>query len=84
MKIRLALMLLAATAMSASAQSGSSEIQQRQACMGDAMRLCAAYVPDRAKITDCMASQHDQLSPQCRAVFDASADARASAYMRKR
>lgn len=84
MKIQLALMLLAATAMPVSAQSGPSEIQQRQMCMGDAMRLCAVYIPDRAKITDCMASQHDQLSPQCRAVFDASADARASANVRKR
>lgn len=83
MKIQVALMLLAVAAMPASAQSGPTEIQQQQACMGDAMRLCSAYIPDRAKITGCMASQHDQLSAQCRAVFDASADARA-ASMRKR
>ena len=84
MKMKLALVLLAAIATPAFAQSGPSESQQRQACMGDAMRLCAAYVPDRGKIKDCLASQHDQLSPQCRVVFDASVEAQASAQMRKR
>ncbi|QPF84726.1 hypothetical protein IC762_34935 [Bradyrhizobium genosp. L] len=79
MKRRLALVVIAATiapAMtSAFAQSGPSEAVQRQACMGDAMRLCGAYIPDRNRIRDCMAAQVDSLSPSCRAVFDASTQA---------
>ncbi|RXT45040.1 hypothetical protein [Bradyrhizobium betae] len=75
MQIRLVLALLTATITPALAQSGPSEADQRQACMGDALRLCAAYVPDRAQIRNCMAAQRDQLSPQCRVVFDASSQA---------
>jgi hypothetical protein len=73
MKMRLLLVLLVTTITPVLAQSAPSEDEQRQACMGDAMRLCAAYIPDRAQIRSCMAAQHDQLSQQCRAVFDASA-----------
>ena len=69
------LALLTATITPALAQSGPSEAVQRQACMGDALRLCSEYVPDRDQIRDCMAAQRDQLSPSCRAVFDASAEA---------
>ncbi|MCA6126222.1 hypothetical protein J6500_30665 [Bradyrhizobium sp. WSM 1704] len=74
MKLRLALVLLgAAIAVSpALAQSAPSEEAQQQACMGDAMRLCAAYIPNRNRIRDCMAAQVDRLTPTCRAVFDAS------------
>jgi hypothetical protein len=48
MKIRLLLVLLVTTITPVLAQSAPSEDEQRQACMGDAMRLCAAYIPDRA------------------------------------
>lgn len=86
MKLRLALVLLGATiapAMTpASAQSGPNESMQRQACMGDALRLCSAYIPDRGRIRDCMAAQVEQLSPSCRAVFDASVQAERSPSQR--
>lgn len=78
MNFRVAILLLSATITPALAQAGPSESEQREACMGDAMRLCSAYVPDRARIRDCMATQRDRLSPQCRAVFDASAQAQRS------
>ena len=84
MKCRHVLVLLSATIMPALAQSGPSEAVQRQACMGDALRLCAAYIPDRAQIRDCMAAQLDQLSSQCRAVFDASKQAQKSQLQRSR
>jgi hypothetical protein len=74
MRFRLVLALLTATITPALAQSAPSEAVQRQACMGDALRLCSAYVPDRTQIRDCMAARRDQLSPSCRAVFDASAE----------
>lgn len=82
MNFRVAFLLLSATITPAFAQAGPSESEQRQACMGDAMRLCSAYVPDRAQIRDCMAAQLDRLSPQCRAVFDASAQAERSSSAR--
>jgi hypothetical protein len=84
MKCRLVLVLLNATITPALAQSGPSEAVQRQACMGDALRLCAAYIPDRAQIRDCMAAQLDQLTSQCRAVFDESRKVRRSQPQRSR
>ncbi|MDQ0394927.1 hypothetical protein [Labrys monachus] len=78
MKTRLALVLLAATVTPALAQSIPTEAQQRQACKGDAMRLCAADIPNMDRIRSCIISQHDQLSPPCRAVVDAGLRARAA------
>ncbi|KIU48968.1 hypothetical protein QU42_19895 [Bradyrhizobium sp. UASWS1016] len=78
MKLRLAIVLVGATMMPAMAQSGPNESMQRQACMGDAMRLCSAYIPNRGRIRDCMAARVEQLSPSCRAVFDASVQAERS------
>src|ERR1700710_17093 len=43
--------------------------EQQQACSGDAMRLCGAYVPDVDRITVCMIENKSQLSPGCRAFF---------------
>lgn len=83
MKLRLALVLLGATIAPAMAQSGPNESMQRQACMGDAVRLCGAYIPDRGRIRDCMAAQVEQLSPSCRAVFDASVQAERSPSSRR-
>jgi hypothetical protein len=43
--------------------------EQEQACSGDAMRLCGAYVPDVDRITVCMIQNRSQLSPGCRVYF---------------
>jgi hypothetical protein len=58
-------MLLVAT--TANAQ-GTSE--QASACIGDAFRLCSAYIPDRTQIEACLESKKRQLTPACRAQFD--------------
>lgn len=84
MNFRVALILLTVTIAPALAQSGPSEDVQRQACMGDALRLCSSYIPDRGQIRNCMAAQLDRLSPQCRAVFDASVQAQRSQAERSR
>jgi hypothetical protein len=47
--------------------------EQRQACTGDAFRLCSSEIPDISRITACMAANKSSLSPRCRVVFDASA-----------
>ena len=83
MKRLVAFVLLGATFAPALAQSAPSESLQRQACMGDAMRLCSAYIPDRGRIQSCMAARIDELSPPCRAVFDASIQAERSASPRR-
>ncbi|MCD0422634.1 hypothetical protein LOC51_35960 [Rubrivivax sp. JA1024] len=43
--------------------------EQQQACSGDAMRLCGAFVPDVDRITVCMMQNKAQLTPGCRAFF---------------
>jgi hypothetical protein len=43
--------------------------EQEQACTGDAMRLCGAFIPDVDRITACMISNKAQLSPVYRAHF---------------
>jgi hypothetical protein len=37
-----------------------------QACTPDAMRLCAQFIPDRARVTTCMMANRAQLSEPCR------------------
>jgi hypothetical protein len=44
--------------------------EQQQMCAGDAMRLCAADIPDVDRITACMEQRRDALSDGCRAVFE--------------
>lgn len=69
-KFQLGLML--ATALSVSIWPAASEAytpEQQEACTGDAMRLCSAYVPDVDRITVCMIQNKSQLSPGCRAHF---------------
>ena len=43
--------------------------QQRAACTGDALRLCAAEVPNVSRITSCMKANFSRLSAGCKAVF---------------
>jgi len=43
--------------------------EEEQACSGDAMRVCGAFVPDVDRITLCMIQNKSQLSPPCRAFF---------------
>jgi hypothetical protein len=64
--------LVFAAALSASispAASQSYTAEQQQACSGDAMRLCGAFVPDVDRITVCMIQNKSQLSPGCRVFF---------------
>jgi hypothetical protein len=69
-KFQLGLML--AMALPVSIWPAASEAytpEQQQACTGDAMRLCGAFVPDVDRITVCMIQNKSQLSPGCRAHF---------------
>jgi len=43
--------------------------EQTTACKGDALRYCAAEIPNEQKITVCMKAHVQQLSPECKAMF---------------
>ena len=52
---------------------------QRDACTGDAMRLCSQFIPDAGRTGACLNSKKAQLSPACRAVFGGSTARKAKA-----
>jgi hypothetical protein len=66
------LRLMLATALSVLMWPAASQAytpEEQQACSGDAMRLCSAYIPDVDRITVCMIQNKSQLTPGCRAFF---------------
>jgi hypothetical protein len=51
------------------AQDYRGTSDQRMSCTPDAFRLCAAYIPDGAKVENCLRQNVSNLSPACRSVF---------------
>ncbi len=43
--------------------------EQRQACTGDALKLCFSSIPNVEKTTACMKAHYAELTPRCRAAF---------------
>ena len=67
---RSGLMLAVAISVAALATPASAYTpEQQQACTGDAMSLCGAFIPDVDRITACMIQNKARLSPGCRAHF---------------
>lgn len=58
--------------------------EQRQACSGDAQRLCGHTIPDERRTGACLASNRRNLSPACRAVFSSGGKARRGKVRRSR
>ncbi|MCJ2019468.1 hypothetical protein MKK84_18835 [Methylobacterium sp. E-065] len=52
-------------------QTEASEAEAANLCRGDAFRLCLSEIPDRERITACMQRRKAELSPGCKAVFNA-------------
>lgn len=72
------ILLIGAITLAASSAGAFEGTQaQRDACMSDAFRLCSNEIPDVPRITACMETNKNSLSPGCRAVFDASDTAQA-------
>ena len=71
-KTSLLLVLLAAffSTTIAVAQDYRGTSDQRISCTPDAFRLCAGYIPDGAKVENCLRQNLLNLSTVCRAVFD--------------
>jgi len=57
---------------------------QRDACSGDAMRLCGEFIPDPGRTGACLNARRAQLSPACRAVFGGSSSVRKAKVKRSK
>ncbi len=64
-----ALGLILSVAFTAAPAMAQGTQAQRDACTGDAMRLCSQFIPDAGRTGACLNSKKAQLSPACRAVF---------------
>ena len=70
--VRLALSLVMAVSAAISATEALAfEItaEQREACMGDALRLCGSEIPDVDRVLVCMRAKKSQVSAHCRATI---------------
>jgi hypothetical protein len=52
------------------AQDYRGTSDQRMSCTPDAFRLCAGYIPDAAKVENCLRHNVSNLSEACRSVFE--------------
>ena len=69
-------LLLCALPTAASASVSKPTAEERGACMGDAISLCLAAIPNKARIASCLVSKMSQLSPRCRSQFEKAATSR--------
>ena len=51
------------------AQAFEITAEQREACMGDALRLCGSEIPDVDRVLVCMRAKKSQVSAHCRATI---------------
>ena len=58
----------------ASSQEYRGTWEQQMACTPDVWRLCSDQVPDVGRIVTCLRQNTPQLSSNCRAVFESSAE----------
>lgn len=61
----------------ASSQEYRGTWEQQMACTPDVWRLCGDQIPDVSRIVACLRQNTPQLSPNCRAVFESSAEQQA-------
>lgn len=70
---RLCIAVLAAFFTStAFAQDNKGTPEQRAACAPDAFRLCSRYIPDAARVENCLRQNAADLSDACRSIFEQS------------
>jgi hypothetical protein len=56
------------------AQEHRGSLEQQMACTPDVWRLCGDQIPDVSRIVACLRQNTPQLSSNCRAVFESSAE----------
>lgn len=64
----------------AAAQGAPGQVDVRQACTPDAMRLCSDTIPDVARTTACMKAKRAQLSSECRLAMGGGGRQRAATH----
>ena len=69
---------IALTVSALSTAAFAQSVEEQQACMNDAFRVCSATIPDRARTTACMIQNKSQLSAACQAVMAKYAPAEAA------
>jgi hypothetical protein len=62
----------------ASSQEYRGTWEQQMACTPDVWRLCGDQIPDVSRIVACLRQNTPQLSSNCRAVFESSAEQQAN------
>ena len=80
--IKVLVVLLCAT--TASAQENHGTPEQRAACAPDAFRFCSSYIPDPARVENCLRQRMADLSESCRSVFQQGAEEAMSESRRSR
>lgn len=65
----LAMTVASDTGWARSKQPADGTLQQRKDCADDARMVCGRFIPDVARITQCMTANKRQLTPQCRRHF---------------
>lgn len=62
--------IAAALALVVSGWAASAETsEERQACIGDAFRICWSAIPDRNNVLQCLVENRNRLNPDCREVI---------------
>lgn len=62
--------IAAALTLVVSGWTASAEtFEERQACIGDAFRVCWSAIPDRNNVLQCLVENRSRLSPDCREVI---------------
>ncbi|PCE22716.1 hypothetical protein BWP39_23845 [Paraburkholderia acidicola] len=76
MRYKLIPSLLAVLVMATAAHAAyaASRDEQTKACKADALHFCASDIPNKQKITACMKTHYDELSPGCKTMFHKPAD----------
>jgi hypothetical protein len=44
--------------------------EERQACIGDAFKVCWSAIPDRNNVLQCLIENRSQLNPDCREIIN--------------
>ncbi|HZP69510.1 MAG TPA: hypothetical protein VFB29_06150 [Pseudolabrys sp.] len=63
-------MAIAAAIVLWSLPASAETAEERQACIGDAFRVCWAAIPDRQNVLACLVENRSRLNPDCREVIN--------------
>jgi hypothetical protein len=64
-----AIVLRAASLLSAGTSASAETFEERQACTGDAFQFCSSEIPNRDRVFSCLVASKDVISAACRSVI---------------